>query len=36
MLQYIECWSTEARFEEAERGVNILVEAVRAQKASAN
>ncbi len=33
---YIECWSTEARFEEAERGVNILVEAVRAQKASAN
>mgnify|MGYP003148441351 CR=1 FL=1 len=33
---YLECWSTEERFAEAERGVNILVDTVRAEKAKSN
>ena len=33
---YLECWSTEERFAEAERGVNILVDTVRAERAKNN
>ena len=29
---YLECWSTDERFEEAKRGVNVLVDTVRARK----
>ena len=33
---YLECWSTDERFEEAGRGVNVLVDTVRAERAKSN
>ena len=33
---YLECWSTDERFEEAERGVNVLVDTVRAERTKNN